>query len=369
MTDYPVRQFSFGAIDRAGKLLATDIPLDRVNDEAVREAFKTAHNWRMAHAYPMVAERMRLNHIAKGGFVTAGRVKRMTSVRKKLKRGSATLRGMQDLAGCRAVMTSVADCYHVFEAYKNGASASEFHRSRDYMAEPKPDGYRGIHAILRFGGTGRSEPYIGQHLELQIRTRLQHIWATAIEAIGAVRGEDLKGGQGDASWLRLMALMGDYLAVCDGLPLPDGYQGTHGLCRQINEMDRSLNALVNLKMINEVIERASNAPSQSHVFRLSLDAVTGKLMVEVQRGFVLIGDEYMRQETEQQQSVVVNVNRVIDLKRAFPNYYLDLGAFIRHLAWAVQYRLVAPKMMVATPSLDNLDLSFLTKWKRTKKPA
>lgn len=216
MVDYPVRQFSFGAIERAGKLLSSNIPLERVDDEVVPDAFRTAHNWRMAHAYPMVAERMRLNHIAKGGFVTAGRVKRMTSVRKKLSQGSATLRGMQDLAGCRAVMATVADCYRVFDAYKGGASASEFHRARDYMADPKPDGYRGIHAILRFGGTGRSEPYAGQHLEVQIRTRLQHVWATAIEAIGAVRGEDLKAGQGDASWLRLMALMGDYLAVCDG---------------------------------------------------------------------------------------------------------------------------------------------------------
>lgn len=365
MVDYPVREFSMGAIDRAGRVLATEIPSESVCDEAVRLAFKTAHNWRMAHAYPMIAERMRLGHIATGGYVTAGRVKRMTSIRKKLKRGSASLRGMQDLAGCRAVMPSVSECYRVYEAYRGDASQSRFHRAKDYMAEPKDDGYRGIHVVLKFGGAGRSEPYLGQHIELQIRTRLQHVWATAIEAIGAVRGEDLKAGQGDADWLHLMALMGDYLAVSDGLPLREAHQSVNDLCHKVRDLEWKIGALTTLRAVSEVIDHAARAPSQSHVFRLTLNAATGRLDVAIERGFTMVGENFMQQETERQQSVVVNVDRVRDLRRAFPNYYLDLGAFIRHLAAASSF--MTPPLPRAISDMGSIDLSFLDGWKRRKR--
>lgn len=127
-----------------------------------------------------------------------------------------------------------------------------------------------------------------------------------------------------------------------------------------------MSALDNLKAINEFVSRASQAPSQSHVFRISMDAATGKMKVEVKQGFMMAGDDGLKQETEQQQSVVVNVNRVADLKRAFPNYYLDLGAFVRHLSSAVQFLVSPPKTAIATPSLDKLDLSFLSRWRAAR---
>src|SRR5690606_40369694 len=52
----------------------------------------------------------------------------------------------------------------------------------------------------------QDESYVGRRIELQVRTRLQHSWATAIEAVSLYRNQDLKHHHGDADWLRLFVL-------------------------------------------------------------------------------------------------------------------------------------------------------------------
>jgi ppGpp synthetase/RelA/SpoT-type nucleotidyltranferase len=69
------------------------------------------------------------------------------------------------------------------------------------------DGYRSHHLSLEFKPAKKEdEAYAGRRIELQVRTRLQHSWATAIEAVSLYRNQDLKHHKGDADWLRLFAL-------------------------------------------------------------------------------------------------------------------------------------------------------------------
>lgn len=55
-------------------------------------------------------------------------------------------------------------------------------------------------------------------MEIQLRTLLQHSWATAVEAVGLLRREDLKGGRGDPDWLRLFQIMASEMAEDEGAP-------------------------------------------------------------------------------------------------------------------------------------------------------
>ncbi len=359
VAEYPRRDHSFGEIKRAGAILTGAIPADRASDPEIQQAFRVAHNWRMAHAYPMVIERIRLGRIARSGVVTAGRVKRMASIRAKLGRGSTDLRSMQDLGGCRAVMHDVAAVRSVVDRYRNEETASRMTWSRDYIESPKDDGYRGIHLILTFAAPDGREEYSGQRLEIQVRTLRQHVWATAIEAVGAMRNESLKAGQGDPGWLRLMALMGHYLALRDGLPLV-GFDTHAALCREIAEMDRQLAASAYLAAAGDIVRMVSDRGAASHVFRLSVDAVEGRVRVERQTGFTFIGEGDFQEEGEQRQSVIVNVERLTDLPKAFPNFYLDLEDFRRALDDAVRHRSPAP----AGHTPGGLDLSFLRGWRR-----
>jgi ppGpp synthetase/RelA/SpoT-type nucleotidyltranferase len=69
----------------------------------------------------------------------------------------------------------------------------------DYIANPKFSGYRGIHLVYSYF-SDRKETFNGLKIEIQIRTQLQHAWATAVEIVGFFRRELLKSGEGDHVW-------------------------------------------------------------------------------------------------------------------------------------------------------------------------
>ncbi|MBU6438396.1 MAG: hypothetical protein KGQ77_12790, partial [Betaproteobacteria bacterium] len=56
-----------------------------------------------------------------------------------------------------------------------------------------------------------------QKIEVQLRTRLQHAWATAVEIVDAFTGQALKSGlklnSGDPKWRRFFALMSSVIAI------------------------------------------------------------------------------------------------------------------------------------------------------------
>lgn len=358
VADYPRRQFSFADIKRVGKMLAEDIPEVRRQDDDVLLAFRIAHNWRMAHALPMIVERKRLGYIAQGGVVTAGRVKRMASIRKKLKRGTTDLRQMQDLGGCRAVMSNVPDLLRVVSRYLDGGQTrSDVKYVSDYLTRPKADGYRGVHLIIKFAGVGLSEDYSGQRLEVQVRTRLQHSWSTAVEVIGSVLDQDLKGGRGDQRWRDLMALMSDYYALHDGLPLRSEAPQTQAqLCRAIKDIDQEISALDLLTNLRAAMGKYVENPEASQMYMLSMNAITREVRAE-RRSTISIasGDDY-DEIGDRKQTVIVSVDDASHLRRAFPNFYLDVAKFTTMLGRAVKNRKVE-KSFRGTFSLPEISVN------------
>jgi hypothetical protein len=69
---------------------------------------------------------------------------------------------------------------------------------------PQKSGYRGIHLVYRYNG--RKTEYNGLKIEIQIRTVIQHAWATAVETVGMFTQQALKSSQGEQDWLRYFAL-------------------------------------------------------------------------------------------------------------------------------------------------------------------
>ena len=49
--------------------------------------------------------------------------------------------------------------------------------------------------------------YNSLKIELQIRSLLQHIWATAVETVGTFTSQTLKASQGEKDWLRFFSLI------------------------------------------------------------------------------------------------------------------------------------------------------------------
>ena len=110
----------------------------------------------------------------------------MPTIIDKLKRyPNMKLTTMQDIGGVRAILNSVEDVYSLVSEYRESKRfAHELVDQKDYIQSPRDeDCYRSIHLIYRYRNS-QAKNYNGLRIELQIRTRLQHLWATAVETMG-----------------------------------------------------------------------------------------------------------------------------------------------------------------------------------------
>jgi len=96
------------------------------------------------------------------------RIKRTYSLWRKLIKREMDIEKVYDIVALRVVVDTVEDCYRVL-----GIIHSIWNplpgRIKDYIALPKPDGYRSIHTTVFTGG--------GQTAEIQIRTKEMHMEA------------------------------------------------------------------------------------------------------------------------------------------------------------------------------------------------
>lgn len=109
------------------------------------------------------------------------RIKSPESIGAKMKRQNIPIslemveENVLDLAGVRVVCRYIDDVYHIAQLIKN--SDMEILRTRDYIKEPKPNGYRSYHVVLRVPvQLSRSCPNVP--VEVQIRTIAMDTWAS-----------------------------------------------------------------------------------------------------------------------------------------------------------------------------------------------
>lgn len=67
-----------------------------------------------------------------------------------------------------------------------------------------------------------NKAYNGLKIEMQLRTKLQHAWATAVETVGTFIRQALKSSQGEEEWLRFFAFMGTVIALREKQSLVPG---------------------------------------------------------------------------------------------------------------------------------------------------
>jgi ppGpp synthetase/RelA/SpoT-type nucleotidyltranferase len=204
-----IPQYARTQVDDAGALLGRDPgPLDA---DQYFESLEIINNWRTSHSFPLNTFQIWLKknsgHIDSGALV-AQRIKRLTSIQLKLERfPSIRLSQMQDIGGCRAVLRDVMAVGAMVDKYKSSGIKHKLDHVDDYIAKPKPSGYRGVHMIYRYF-SDRNMTYNGLKVEVQIRSTLQHAWATAVETVGTFTKQALKSSLGESDWLRFFALMG-----------------------------------------------------------------------------------------------------------------------------------------------------------------
>jgi ppGpp synthetase/RelA/SpoT-type nucleotidyltranferase len=324
-------------VTAAGKIIsARKQPNEDLDMET---ALWIAGNWRSAHGYPLHVFKQLLRGRAKQvdkRALVAQRLKRLPSIITKLQRfHSMQLSTMQDLGGCRAVVRRVSNVDALVRMYENvPTNAAKFVSKKDYISEPKSDGYRSVHLVYEYQGHSQEGAFRGLLIEIQLRSRLQHAWATALETIDTFTDEALKSGLGDESWKRFFALMATAIAMEEKRPhvantpedLGELKKELKPLCQKLKVPDVFDGLSMGLRMLTTKIPKGVVA----YILILDTDAKTTGA-----EGFVSFqdaSDRYLEMERENlnkphMQTVLVSVDSLASLKKAYPSYYLDAEAF------------------------------------------
>ena len=328
---------SLNQIDKIGERL---VDPDLIADH---QAFLDIHEklwaWRVAHHYPLNGMHMTLRKRARKAdekAFTAQRLKRQESIVSKLARtttGTMQLSQMQDIGGCRAVVRSMNGLRKLQELYENKPLRHSL-RKKDYTKEPRADGYRSVHLMYRFAGVGQSLPWDKMRIELQLRTQLQHAWATAVETVNAFTSQDLKHGNGSAEWTRFFSLMASANAMSEGTSLVPGTPSEHGkLVEEIKELENTLNVTHILQGFAAIAVQFERSPVNAtwHVMELRPDdrrltaySFTKK---EVQGAREKLQNLEQSFAGTRNMAVMVAVSSMNELRKAYPNYFADTLAF------------------------------------------
>ncbi|MCR9203961.1 MAG: RelA/SpoT domain-containing protein, partial [Halobacteriovoraceae bacterium] len=202
-------KYSKSKIDKAGELLKAD----GSSDEELEKSLEVLSNWRAFHAMPLDTFAKVLKQRVKeveGGIdaIVAQRLKRAPSILLKLRtHKTMRLSAMQDIGGLRAIFENVDQVYRLVERYRTARTKHHLFSVDDYIHSPKPDGYRGFHLVYKL----ERDPRL--FIEIQVRSYLQHIWATGVEVFGTLKNSSFKSGYGSKKWLEFFSYLSSVFAI------------------------------------------------------------------------------------------------------------------------------------------------------------
>lgn len=148
----------------------------------------------------------------------AQRLKRRETLIDKLVSGRARdASTMQDLGGCRIIFDDISKLQE-FRNYLEKETRVK-HKllhppdKYDYIERPKPTGYRGVHYVYGYTTSVENRRHLqGLKIELQLRTKAQHAWATAVEIADLVSDTRVKFEDGSGSYGTFFRMASELIA-------------------------------------------------------------------------------------------------------------------------------------------------------------
>ncbi len=364
-----MRTYSGKQINRAGELLAQENPLSN-DPSGYEQAMEILSYWRSCHEGPLnqavellSASAQKFDHKA----VVAKRLKRTPSIVGKLCRFSGMkLKNMQDIGGCRAILSNEKRVQKLVRELKQKMNF----RIKDYISDPKSDGYRSIHLVGDFSnGHGSAMP-----IEIQVRTHAQHSWATAVEIIDLFTGQAIKANRGSGDWRNFFLSASDQLALIEDITLYNQISQSklveellnryedrrdimkhkaitssaatlYRLGEKLGILDRFSAFAVSLKAVDDHLTSTSAGYAL-----LEIDTIRNQISASTYENeqFHVAADAYLTAEKKAAISkgvvvALVSADAVGGIREAYPNYFADSSLFTRYIsASIVGYRTYNP---------------------------
>lgn len=320
-------------IDQIGNLL-------KVKEDLNKADYQTLLTWRNSYTSILDYYHSKLkNHIDEKDILTLSRrLKRIESIQIKLRRFTTMrLSTIQDIAGLRVVVKDEIALQKAFTTLRGLSSRHKLKRMDNYHNYPKSDGYRSFHLIYQ-----NEENLM---VEVQLRTELEHIWATAVEMYGELQSTSFKTGSGREDWFTFFALLSSYFSIkenCSPIPafaslsLKQIRSRLKLLIRQLNVIEK-LNASTH--GIKTVINKHNQIGRTGKYALIELDLALKTTTVELfnKKDVGKAIEIYTQMELDAMNSkaknmVFVNVDDIEKIKNSYPNYFLDTHKLLEILA-------------------------------------
>ena len=272
--------------------------------------------------------------------IVAQRLKRTPAIVNKLQRFTTMkLSQMYDIGGLRAVVGTLKKVRALESNYRNSRFKHLLVGEHDYIKNPKSSGYRSVHLIYKYKND--TEPaYDGLFLELQIRTNLQHAWATAVETMGTFLDHALKSSEGPEDWLNFFSMAGSAMALLEKCPPIPQHKSLSekDIFEQVAAKAAALDVRQRLHAFSIAINAISTDRKSGSFHLIILDPIAMNVRIQTygRRRLTKANSDYTLTEKrisqgEPIQAVLVSAGSIEDLKRAYPNYFLDTRKFIEQL--------------------------------------
>ncbi|MCG3684450.1 RelA/SpoT domain-containing protein [Aliarcobacter butzleri] len=342
--------YSINQIKKAGKTL--------INEQNNEMALKILSYWRSEHEKPLressnFIEKYLKKHF-KYDYILAHRLKRTPSIIKKLKRfhtNGMQLSTMQDIGGCRVILNDILSVNKIIKILTN---SGKLETRNNYILIPKEDGYRSIHLTGIFSS---------RIIEIQVRTKIQHSWATAVEIVDLFTKQSIKHNKGEDVWkdfFKQSSIVLDYLEKCllDNFNLLsknklkidiktqerlDKYfnKEIHNALNKVSDYAKSLEIIKQFKIFTSSLTETSNIINTHKVtneyllLHISKDTEK-KYILECQiyskNQYIIAEEKYINLEKETINSktdtvALISTSKIEDIKDAYPNYFADSTIF------------------------------------------
>ena len=329
---------------KAGEVLACE----DASEEEKREAIAVVNQWREAHRELFCTIPTELKAIAYAvdpDAIVVARIKRIDTIVGKLRRPGLNMKlnEMFDIVGCRIITKDIHSARQISNQVEKQLSVKAGTGIKDYIAYPKRNGYRSTHIISRHDApeAGLSNLFC----ETQIRTQLQHAWATALETYDVATKGSLKFGSGSKSEERLFALISNAFAFKEQASLvPETPQDTTTLRSEILRLNKKLFAIEKLRACADSVTVVSKEGQLSGdaLCLLVIDYALQKtdLYVYDTAEETLANRMYAEREHSKkglQDVLLVRVSSMQNLREAYPNYSTDIARFLDELDLFLQY--------------------------------
>ena len=314
------------------------------------EAYDVLNKWRALHSYPIDVFQKNLRSkctlLKFRDFTVAQRLKRMPSIISKLQRNpKMNLARMQDIGGVRVILPTIQDVRRLHAellSQNNRFNHVPVIPCHDYIENPKSDGYRSIHQVFTYKSRDHSG-LDGLKIELQIRTALQHSWATAVETLGVIENASIKSGFGSDEIRRFLKLSSALFSIKEGTSIVEEFSKytPEEIAIEAKDIEQRLQIFTKLKWLQisaKHIESTSNSRHAYHLLILKQEENSWKVNVipftkaqeEIAQTMYATLESQVKQEHDVD-IVLVSVGDMKAIKKAYPNYFLDTNQFIKEM--------------------------------------